>query len=227
MRVLLVEDELKLAHVIEKGLTDESFAVEIVRDGEQALARAQQTAYDLIILDLMLPGIGGLAVCREIRARGQHTPILILSARGQVEDRVKGLESGADDYLTKPFAFTELNARIRALIRRRQPGELLLLRVGDLTLDPISRMVKRGDRRIDLSQKEYALLDYLMRHAGQVVTRAMIAERVWDFNFDRLTNVIDVYINHLRNKIEHGAEPRLIHAVRGAGYVIRESDEER
>ena len=227
MRVLLVEDELKLAHVIEKGLTDESFAVEIVRDGEQALARAQQTAYDLIILDLMLPGIGGLAVCREIRARGQHTPILILSARGQVEDRVKGLECGADDYLTKPFAFTELNARIRALIRRRQPGELLVLRVGDLTLDPISRLVKRGDRRIDLSQKEYALLDYLMRHAGQVVTRAMIAERVWDFNFDRLTNVIDVYINHLRNKLEHGAEPRLIHAVRGAGYVIRESDEER
>ena len=227
MRVLLVEDELKLAHVIEKGLTDESFAVEIVRDGEQALARAQQTAYDLIILDLMLPGIGGLAVCREIRARGQRTPILILSARGQVEDRVKGLESGADDYLTKPFAFTELNARIRALIRRRQPGELLVLRVGDLTLDPISRLVKRGDRRIELSQKEYALLDYLMRHAGQVVTRAMIAERVWDFNFDRLTNVIDVYINHLRNKIEHGAEPRLIHAVRGAGYVIRESDEER
>jgi two-component system, OmpR family, copper resistance phosphate regulon response regulator CusR len=227
VRVLLVEDELKLAHVIEKGLIDESFAVEIVRDGEQALARAQQTAYDLIILDLMLPGIGGLAVCREIRARGQHTPILILSARGQVEDRVKGLECGADDYLTKPFAFAELNARIRALIRRRQPGELLVLRVGDLTLDPISRLVKRGDRRIDLSQKEFALLDYLMRHAGQVVTRAMIAERVWDFNFDRLTNVIDVYVNHLRNKIEHGAEPRLIHAVRGAGYVIRESDEER
>ena len=227
MRVLLVEDELKLAHVIEKGLTDESFAVEIVRDGEQALARAQQTAYDLIILDLMLPGIGGLAVCRELRAQGRHTPILILSARGQVEDRVKGLEWGADDYLTKPFAFTELNARVRALLRRRQPGELLLLRVGDLTLDPISRLVKRGDRRIDLSQKEYALLDYLMRHAGQVVTRAMIAERVWDFNFDRLTNVIDVYINHLRNKIEHGTEPRLIHAVRGAGYVIREPDEER
>ena len=225
MRVLLVEDELKLAHVIEKGLTEESFAVEIVRDGEQALARAQQTAYDLVILDLMLPGIDGLAVCREIRARGHHTPILILSARGQVEDRVKGLECGADDYLTKPFAFTELSARIRALIRRRQPRELLVLRVADLTLDPISRVVKRGDRRIDLSQKEYALLDYLMRHAGQVVTRAMIAERVWDFNFDRLTNVIDVYINHLRNKIEYGAEPRLIHAVRGAGYVIREPDE--
>lgn len=226
MRVLLVEDELKLAQVIEKGLADESFAVETVRDGEQALARAEQTAYDVVILDLMLPGIDGLAVCREIRARGHHTPILILSARGQVEDRVKGLECGADDYLTKPFAFSELSARIRALLRRRQPGELLVLRVANLTLDPISRIVKRGDRRIDLSQKEYGLLEYLMRHAGQVVTRAMIAERVWDFNFDRLTNVIDVYINHLRNKIEHGSEPRLIHAVRGVGYAIREPDEE-
>ncbi len=225
MRVLLVEDESKLAHVIETGLEEESFAVETVRDGEQALERAGQTAYDLIILDVMLPGIDGLAVCRDLRARGNLTPILILSARGMVEDRVRGLEVGADDYLTKPFAFMELSARIRAILRRRQPADLLLLRVGDLTLDPISRVVKRGDRRVDLSQKEYALLEYLMRHAGQVVTRAMIAERVWDFDFDRLTNVIDVYINHLRNKVEHGAEPRLIHAVRGSGYVIRDPDE--
>ena len=226
MRVLLVEDELRLAQIIEKGLTGEAFSVETVPDGEQALARARQTTYDLIILDLMLPGIDGWTVCRQLRAEGQHTPILILSARGQVEDRVRGLELGADDYLTKPFAFSELSARIRALIRRRQPSDLLVLRVADLTLDPISRIVKRGDRRVDLSQKEYALLDYLMRHAGHVVTRAMIAERVWDFNFDRLTNVIDVYINHLRNKIEHGAETRLIHAVRGSGYVIREPDEQ-
>ena len=227
MRVLLVEDELRLAQIIEKGLADEAFSVETVHDGEQALERAGQTTYDLIILDLMLPGIDGWSVCRKLRAQGHHTPILILSARGQVEDRVRGLELGADDYLTKPFAFSELSARIRALIRRRQPGDLLLLHVADLTLDPISRIVKRADRRVDLSQKEYALLDYLMRHTGQVVTRAMIAERVWDFNFDRLTNVIDVYINHLRNKIEHGSEPRLIHAVRGVGYVIREPDDER
>lgn len=225
MRVLLVEDESKLAHVIEKGLEEESFAVETVRDGEQALERARQTAYDLIILDVMLPGIDGLAVCRELRAGGNLTPILILSARGMVEDRVRGLEVGADDYLTKPFAFMELSARIRAILRRRQPADLLLLRVGDLTLDPISRVVKRGHRRVDLSQKEYALLEYLMRHAGQVVTRAMIAERVWDFDFDRLTNVIDVYVNHLRNKIENGPEPRLIHAVRGSGYVMRNPDE--
>ena len=227
MRVLLVEDELRLAQIIEKGLADEAFSVETVHDGEQALERAAQTTYDLIILDLMLPGIDGWTVCRKLRAQGHETPILILSARGQVEDRVRGLELGADDFLTKPFAFSELSARIRALIRRRQPGQFLLLQVADLTLDPISRIVKRGDRRVDLSQKEYALLDYLMRHAGQVVTRAMIAERMWDFNFDRLTNVIDVYISHLRNKIEHGSEPRLIHAVRGAGYVIREPDDQR
>lgn len=225
MRVLLVEDEPKLASVIEKGLADEAFVVETVPDGEKALGRARRTAFDLIILDLMLPGIDGFEVCRELRALGTPTPILMLTARRLVEDRVKGLELGADDYLTKPFAFSELVARIRALIRRRQPTELLNLKVGDLTLDPIARVVKRGERRVDLSQREFALLEYLMRHAGQAVTRAMIAEQVWDFNSDRFTNVIDVYINHLRNKIQHAAEPRLIHAVRGVGYVIREPDE--
>jgi DNA-binding response OmpR family regulator len=225
VRVLLVEDEPKLASVIEKGLADEAFVVETVPDGEKALGRARRTAFDLIILDLMLPGIDGFEVCRELRALGTPTPILMLTARRLVEDRVKGLELGADDYLTKPFAFSELVARIRALIRRRQPTELLNLKVGDLTLDPIARVVKRGERRVDLSQREFALLEYLMRHAGQALTRAMIAEQVWDFNSDRFTNVIDVYINHLRNKIQHAAEPRLIHAVRGVGYVIREPDE--
>ena len=222
---MLVEDEPKLASVIEKGLADEAFVVETVPDGEKALGRARRTAFDLIILDLMLPGIDGFEVCRKLRSLGSPTPILMLTARRLVEDRVKGLELGADDYLTKPFAFSELVARIRALIRRRQPTELLNLKVGDLTLDPIARVVKRGERRVDLSQREFALLEYLMRHAGQAVTRAMIAEQVWDFNSDRFTNVIDVYINHLRNKIQHGAEPRLIHAVRGVGYVIREPDE--
>lgn len=224
MRILLVEDEPKLARFVQKGLTEESFVVDVARDGEDGLERARRTAYDLVILDLMLPRMDGFAVCRELRTLGSETPILILSARSVVEDRVKGLELGADDYLTKPFAYSELSARVRALLRRRQPAAMLMLKVADLTLDPITRAVKRGERRVDLTQKEFALLDYLMRHAGQVVTRTMIAEQVWGFNWDRLTNVIDVYINHLRNKIEVASESRLIHAVRGAGYVIRETD---
>ena len=225
MRLLVVEDEPKLASFIQRGLTEESFAVDIARDGEEAIDRAARTSYDLVILDLMLPGMDGFAVCRALRSAGSDTPILILSARGVVQDRVKGLELGADDFLTKPFVFSELSARVRALLRRRQPTALLTLTVGSLTVDPMTRIVKRGDRRLDLTQKEFALLEYLMRHAGQVVTRTMIAEHVWGFNWDRLTNVIDVYVNHLRKKVELADEPRLIHAVRGAGYIIREPDE--
>lgn len=227
MRLLVVEDEPKLAQFIHRGLSEESFVVDIARDGEEALERASRTTYDLVILDLMLPRMDGFAVCRALRATGSDLPILILSARRIVDDRVKGLELGADDYMTKPFAFSELSARVRALLRRRQPAALLTLSVGTLTLDPITRVVKRGDRRIDLTQKEFALLDYLLRHAGHVVTRTMIAEHVWGFDWDRLTNVIDVYINHVRRKIERADEPRLIHAVRGSGYVIREPNTEQ
>jgi len=222
VRILVVEDETKLARFIQKGLAEEMFAVDVVADGEIALDRIRTTAYDLVILDIMIPGIDGFGVCRQVRTLGLDLPILMLSARGMVEDRIKGLDTGADDYLTKPFVFGELSARVRALVRRRQPTALLPLKVADLALDPVTRLVRRGDRRIELTPKELALLEYLMRNAGQVVTRTMIAERVWDFSWDRLTNVIDVFINHLRKKIEMEDEPRLIHAVRGAGYVIRE-----
>lgn len=224
MRVLVIEDEPRLAGYIQKGLSEEAFAADVATDGESGLERAQATTYDLIILDLMLPGIDGMTVCGRLRAAGNAVPILVLSARGMVQDRVSALNAGADDYLTKPFEFSELSARIRAVLRRRQPTAFLPLVVADLSLDPVSRIVRRGNRRVDLTQKEYALLEYLLRHAGQVVTRTMIAEHVWNFHWDRLTNVIDVYINHLRKKIEMAGEPRLIYAVRGSGYVIREPE---
>ena len=221
VRILVVEDEARLAAFISKGLSELSFAVDTAADGPSGLQHARSTSYDLVILDIMLPGLDGFSVCREIRRLDLNVPILMLSARGVVEDRVQGLDSGADDYLTKPFAFSELSARVRALLRRQKPSELLTLAVADVTLDPVKRSVHRGQRRIDLTQKEFALLEYFMRNAEQVLTRTMIAERVWDFTWDRLTNVIDVYINHLRRKLEDGGEPRLIHAVRGVGYVMR------
>lgn len=224
-RILVVEDEARLAALIRKGLSDLSFAVDIAADGPAALQMALSGEYDLIILDVMLPQLDGFAVCREIRRRHLDVPILMLSARGVVEDRVQGLDSGADDYLTKPFAFSELTARAKALLRRQKPSEFLTLVLADIVLDPVKREVHRGVRRIDLTQKEFALLEYLMRNAGQVLTRTMIAERVWDFTWDRLTNVIDVYVNHLRQKLEESGEPRLIHAVRGAGYVMRATED--
>jgi len=224
VRLLVIEDEQKLAGFIQDGLAQEHFAVDVAHDGDHGLAQARTTAYDLIILDVMMPGIDGFEVCRQLRKLGSNTPILILSARDMVTDRVAGLNAGADDYLTKPFVFAELSARVRALLRRQQPATLAPLTVADLMLDPVTRVVKRGDRRIDVTPKEFALLEYFMRNAGQVLTRTMIAERVWDVNWNRLTNVIDVFVNHLRRKIELPGEPRLIHAVRGTGYVIREPD---
>lgn len=221
MRVLVVEDEARLAAFVRKGLSELSYTVDVAGDGRTAIQLARSTPYDLVILDIMLPEIDGFAVCRELRGLNLDVPILMLSARGIVEDRVQGLDSGADDYLTKPFAFSELSARVRALLRRQKPSKFLTLVVGDVTLDPAKRSVYRGKRRIDLSQKEFTLLEYLMRNADQVLTRTMIAEHVWDFTWDRLTNVIDVYVNHLRRKLEDGPESRLIHAVRGVGYVMR------
>ena len=224
MRLLLVEDDPKLARSIQQGLAEHSFAVDIVGTGEEALEHTRTTAYDLLILDIMLPRIDGFAVCEQLRSGGMDVPILMLSARGVVEDRVKGLELGADDYLAKPFSFSELTARVHALLRRQKPSALRLLKVSDLALDPVTRVVMRGEQRLDLSAREFALLEYLMRHPGQVLTRSMIAEHVWNFNWERLTNVIDVYINHLRRKTEVSGTRRLIHAVRGVGYVIRDAD---
>ncbi len=224
LRVLLVEDEPKLAAFIHKGLTEEAFTVDMAADGETALELVRSNAYQIVVLDIMLPGIDGFDVCVGIRGIQPDVPILMLSARGMIEDRVRGLDTGADDYLTKPFAFSELSARIRALLRRQPAGAFLVLTVADVTLDRVRRVVTRGGRRLNLTQKELALLEYLMRNAGQVLTRAMIAERVWDITWDRLTNVIDVFINHLRKKLEEAGEPRLIHAVRGVGYVMRAED---
>jgi DNA-binding response OmpR family regulator len=222
--VLIIEDDPRLADYIRKGLSEEAFVADVVTEGESGLARAQATTYDLIVLDLMLPDVDGMTVCRRLRAAGNAVPIVVLSARRMVDDRVSALNAGADDYLTKPFEFAELTARVRAVLRRRDSTAFVPLTVADLSLEPISRVVRRGERRLDLTQKEYALLECLLRHAGQVVTRTMIAEHVWNFHWDRLTNVIDVYVTRLRRKMEEAGEPRLIHGVRGSGYVIREPD---
>lgn len=222
MRILVVEDEPKVAEFIRSELSQAQFTVDVTENGKSALERVGTTVYDLLILDVMLPDIDGFGVCRQVRARGLKTPVLMLSARSMVDDRVRGLDSGADDYLTKPFDVTELGARVRALLRRHGEPSLVPISVADLTLDPVTRVVQRGERRIDLTAKERELLEYLMRHAGQPLTRQMIAEQVWGFTWDRLTNVIDVFINHLRKKIELPNEARLVHAVRGVGYVIRE-----
>ncbi|GJL66560.1 MAG: DNA-binding response regulator [Nitrospirales bacterium] len=221
MRILVVEDEPKVASFIRRALEEESYAVDVCADGQQGLDWAQSIDYDLIVLDLMLPGIPGLELLKQIRKSGVKTPVMILTARSEVDQRVKGLDAGADDYLTKPFAIEELLARARALLRRAGGVPSGILEVSDLVLNPVTREVMRGDQRIELTTKEYALLEYLMRNAGRVLTRPMITEHVWDLDFDTFTNVIDVYISYLRNKIDRGREQSLIQTVRGSGYVMR------
>ena len=223
MRVLIVEDEHPMAVRIGRALTEEAFAVDIASDGEMALDCARLHEYDAIVLDLMLPKLDGLAVCRTLRREGRQTPILMLSARDMIEDRVRGLDAGADDYLIKPFAISELSARLRALQRRRQTGgPAVTIAVGDLTMDPSTRSVHRAGRAISVTAKEYALLEYFMRRVGAVLTRTMIAEHVWDFTFEQASNVVDVYVKHLRDKIDVPGEASLIQAVRGVGYVFRD-----
>ena len=225
MRILIVEDEPKVASFIRRALEEESYAVDVCQDGIQGRDLAFEVNYDLIILDLMLPNLPGLEVLKGIRAQKVKTPVLILTARSEVDQRVKGLDTGADDYLTKPFAIEELLARARALLRRASGETSGILQVGDLILNPITHDVTRDGQRIELTSKEYALLEYMMRNAGRVLTRPMISEHVWDLDFDTFTNIIDVYISYLRNKIDKGSERNLIHTVRGAGYTLKAPDE--
>jgi len=223
MRILLVEDEEKVSRFIIRGLTAEGLAVDAAADGTSGLELATTYDYDLIILDLMLPGVSGTEVLRRIRARNHRVPILMLTARDAVADKVEHLEAGADDYLTKPFAFAELMARVKALLRRGSVERPSVLRVADLDLDRLSQQVKRAGRRIELTAKEYALLEYLMANSGRVLSRTMIVDHVWDQSFDGATNIVDVYVRHLRSKVDDGHDKKLIHTVRGVGYKI--SDE--
>jgi heavy metal response regulator len=224
MRILIVEDEQKMSAFIKRGLEEEGAAVDVAADGEDGLFQALNGNYDLIILDISLPRLDGLEVCRRLRRERVTTPILLLTARDSVEMKVSGLDSGADDYLTKPFAFAELLARLRALNRRNRAEVNMRLEVGDLKLDPLTRRVTRGGRLIQLTSKEFALLECFMRHPDQVLSRTILAEKVWDETFDAFTNVIDVYVNYLRNKIDRDFSPKLIHTVRGAGYVLRKPE---
>ena len=220
MKVLIVEDEPKTGDYLKQGLSEAGFVADLARDGVDGRHLALTDDYDLVVLDVMLPGLDGWQVLREIRQAGRHMPVLFLTARDQVEDRVKGLELGADDYLVKPFAFSELLARVRTLLRRGKSKEPELLQVADLDLDLLRRRVTRAGKRIDLTAKEFALLELLLRRQGEVLPRSLIASQVWDMNFDSDTNVIEVAMRRLRAKIDDDFEPKLIRTVRGMGYVF-------
>lgn len=221
MRILIVEDDPDLAGFIQKGLREERYAVDCAHEGEEGLLMAGTTPYDLIILDVMLPKLDGLTVCRRLRAAGNKTPILLLTARGTVEDRVTGLNIGADDYLTKPFAFAELLARMQALLRRSGTDPSPHLTVADLEVDPVAHRVWRAGRELTLTNKEYALLEYLLRNPDRVLTRTAIIEHVWDIHYDGMTNIVDVHIRALRAKVDREFSPALIQTVRGVGYVLK------
>jgi len=222
VRVLVIEDDHRVANFIEKGLMQESYAVDVLHDGIAAGDQAGAVDYDAVVLDLMLPGRTGFQVLRDIRARKESLPVIILTAKGSLDERVAGLDAGADDYMVKPFALAELSARLRAMLRRGAPRETVL-RVADLELDTVRRTVRRAGGIIPLKPKEYALLEFLMRHSDRPVTKSLIIEHVWDIHFDSISNVVEVHINALRNKIDRGFAPPLIHTVRGVGYVLTDT----
>jgi len=224
MRILVVEDEEKLARYLKKGLEESSYVVDLALNGTDGLHLATHESYDLIILDIMLPGYDGLSILKAARRAGINTPVIFLTAKDSTKDKVEGLNIGADDYIVKPFSFHELLARVRVCLRRGSHKASLELKVADLTLDPLTRKVFRGNKKIEFSPTEFSLLEYLMNHAGQVVTRTMISEHVWDSNFESFSNVVDVHIAKLRNKIDKGFDIKLIQTKRGAGYVIEEQD---
>lgn len=228
MKILVIEDEKKVASFIQQGLREEHYEIDLAYDGDEGLEKAIAGEYDGIILDLMLPGRDGISVLRELRGRGNNTPVLILTAKGTTQDKITGLDSGADDYLAKPFHFEELTARIRSLLRRSSVEKTTQVKVGDLVLDTISRKAKRGAQEIELTTREYALLEYLMRNNDRVLSRSVITQHVWNYNFAVDSNLVDVYVNRLRNKIEANGAPRIIHSIRGVGYIMREGqpDEE-
>jgi len=222
MRILIVEDDQKLAAFVRGGLEREGYSVDVLHDGRDAGAQAQAIDYDAVVLDLMLPGSSGYQVLRDIRARKATLPVLILTARDSLEERIAGLDAGADDYMGKPFALAELSARLRALLRRGAPKETRL-KLADLEVDTVRRVVARAGRSIDLKPKEYALLEFLMRHSNRPVTRTLIVEHVWDIHFESISNVVEVHINALRNKIDKGFSPALIHTIRGVGYMLTDT----
>jgi two-component system copper resistance phosphate regulon response regulator CusR len=225
MRLLLIEDERKVADVVARGLRAENYAVDVAADGEQGWEMASGTDYDLVILDLMLPKLSGTEVLRRLRGQGCAAPVLVLTARDATDAKVENFEAGADDYLTKPFAFAELVVRVRALLRRPSATRTHVLRVADLEIDQLTQQVRRGGRRIELTSKEYALLEYMAAHSGRVLTRTMIMEHVWDASFEGLTNIVDVYVRHLREKLDKPFPVKLIRTVRGSGYSLVDDQE--
>jgi len=223
MRILLIEDERRLANVVKKGLMEEGFAVDMAFDGEEGQYLAQSEEYDLIILDITLPKVDGITICKELRKKNIKIPILMLTARATLEEKIIGLDSGADDYITKPFAYLELRSRIHALIRRSKQESSPILKIADLELDPIKHNLTRGGKAITLTPKEFSVLELLLRHKDEVVSRTMIIEHVWDYNFDSMSNVVDVFVAAIRRKVDKNAKVKLIHTLHGIGYKISET----